>query len=72
MVSSLLPEKPLVISPSLAATIGLEEAVLLAVLHELFVHRAQGWLVGSGQHNPAGFPAILAATGCAAHCGQSL
>jgi hypothetical protein len=45
MVSSLLPEKPLVISPSLAATIGLEEAVLLAVLHELFVHRAQGgWL----------------------------
>jgi hypothetical protein len=45
MVSSLLPEKPLVISPSLAATIGLEEAVLLTVLHELFVHRAQhGWL----------------------------
>jgi hypothetical protein len=47
MVSSLLPEKPLVISPSLAATIGLEEAVLLTVLHELFVHRAQsGWLGG--------------------------
>ncbi len=45
MVSSLLPEKPLVISPSLAATIGLEEAVLLGVLHELFLHRAQqGWL----------------------------
>ena len=45
MVSSLLPEKPLVISPSLAATLGLEEAVLLSVLHELFVHRAQsGWL----------------------------
>ncbi|HSC75096.1 MAG TPA: DnaT-like ssDNA-binding domain-containing protein [Pseudomonadales bacterium] len=45
MASSLLPEKPLVISPSLAATIGLEEAVLLAVLHELFVHRAKnGWL----------------------------
>lgn len=45
MASSLLPEKPLVISPSLAATIGLEEAVLLAVLHELFTHRAQdGWL----------------------------
>jgi hypothetical protein len=45
MASSLLPEKPLVVSPSLAATIGLEEAVLLTVLHELFVHRAQsGWL----------------------------
>lgn len=45
MVSSLLPEKPLVISPSLAATLGLEEAVLLSVLHELFLHRAQqGWL----------------------------
>lgn len=49
MASSLLPEKPLVVSPSLAATIGLEEAVLLAVLHELFLHRAEGgWLkVGS-------------------------
>ncbi|HQQ62203.1 MAG TPA: DnaT-like ssDNA-binding domain-containing protein [Pseudomonadales bacterium] len=45
MVFSLLPEKQLVISPALATTIGLEEAVLLAVLHELFMHRAQnGWL----------------------------
>ena len=45
MAASLLPEKPLVISPTLAATLGLEEAVLLAVLHELFLHRAQGgWL----------------------------
>ncbi|HQQ75358.1 MAG TPA: hypothetical protein PK031_09420, partial [Pseudomonadales bacterium] len=45
MTFRLLPEKPLVISPSLAATIGLEETVLLAVLHELFVHRATGgWL----------------------------
>lgn len=45
MTFRLLPEKPLVISPSLAATIGLEETVLLTVLHELFVHRAQsGWL----------------------------
>lgn len=45
MASSLLPEKPLVISLSLAATLGLEEAVLLSVLHELFLHRAQsGWL----------------------------
>ncbi len=30
----LLPEKPLVVSPSLAATIGLEEACLLAILGE--------------------------------------
>lgn len=45
MAATLLPEKPLVISPSLAATLGLEEAVLLSVLHELFLHRAQqGWL----------------------------
>lgn len=34
MPSSLIPEKPLVISPSLAATIGLEEAVMLQGLHE--------------------------------------
>jgi len=34
MPSSLLPEKSLVISPSLAATIGLEEAVMLQGLHE--------------------------------------
>lgn len=36
---SLIPEKPLVISPSLAATIGLEEAVLLHALSELMHHR---------------------------------
>lgn len=35
---SLIPEKPLVISPSLAATIGLEEAVLLQVLGEFMSH----------------------------------
>lgn len=35
---SLIPEKPLVISPSLAATIGLEEAVLLQALNELMHH----------------------------------
>ncbi|WP_461482533.1 DnaT-like ssDNA-binding domain-containing protein [Porticoccus sp.] len=35
---SLIPEKPLVISPSLAATIGLEEAVLLQALNELMCH----------------------------------
>jgi hypothetical protein len=34
MPSSLIPEKPLTISPSLAATIGLEEAVMLHALHE--------------------------------------
>lgn len=39
MQSSLVPERPLVISPTLAATIGLEEAVLLHVLTELMAHR---------------------------------
>lgn len=37
--SSLIPEQPLVISPSLAATIGLEEAVLLQQLSALIQHR---------------------------------
>jgi hypothetical protein len=40
MQSSLIPERPLIISPTLAATIGLEEAVLLHVMSELMVHRA--------------------------------
>lgn len=35
---SLIPEKPLAISPSLAATIGLEEAVLLQALSEMMCH----------------------------------
>ncbi len=35
---SLIPEKPLLVSPSLAATIGLEEAVLLQALGELMAH----------------------------------
>ena len=39
-MSSLIPEKPLLISPSLAATIGLEEAAMLSVLDELASHRA--------------------------------
>lgn len=39
MQSSLVPERPLIISPTLAATIGLEEAVLLHVLSELMSHR---------------------------------
>ena len=37
--STLLPETPLVISPSLAATIGLEEALLLQHLNTLLQHR---------------------------------
>lgn len=37
MASSLVPERPLLISPTLAATIGLEEAVLLHVISELQV-----------------------------------
>ena len=34
MTNSLIPERPLLVSPSLAATIGLEEATLLHVLNE--------------------------------------
>lgn len=41
-MSSLIPERPLVISPSLAATIGLEEAILLQVLNDVA-------LLGKGQ-----------------------
>ena len=37
--SSLLPERPLVVSPTLAATIGLEEAVMLQSLAEVISHR---------------------------------
>jgi hypothetical protein len=40
MTSSLLPERPLLISPTLASTIGLEEAVMLHVLAELISHGA--------------------------------
>lgn len=40
MSSSLIPERPLLISPTLAATIGLEEAVMLHVLSELMLRRA--------------------------------
>lgn len=39
MSSSLIPEKPILISPSLAATIGLEEATLLTVLNDLIQHK---------------------------------
>ena len=45
-MSSLIPEKPLLISPSLAATIGLEEACMLSLLSEVATYRqASGnWL----------------------------
>jgi hypothetical protein len=39
MFTSLIPERPLLISPTLAATIGLEEAVLLHVLSELVLRQ---------------------------------
>jgi len=39
MQSSLVPERPLIISPTLAATIGLEEAVMLHVFAELLAQR---------------------------------
>ncbi|MDT8427422.1 MAG: DnaT-like ssDNA-binding domain-containing protein [Pseudomonadales bacterium] len=39
MQSSLIPERPLIISPTLAATIGLEEAVMLHVFSELLSTR---------------------------------
>ncbi len=45
MSSSLIPERPLLISPTLAATIGLEEAVMLHVLSELMQRQPeQSWL----------------------------
>lgn len=39
MSSSLIPERPLLISPTLAATIGLEETVLLQALADIMAHR---------------------------------
>ena len=39
-MSSLISEKPLLVSPSLAATIGLEEAILLSALNDLANMRA--------------------------------
>jgi hypothetical protein len=38
--SSFIPERQLVFSPALAATIGLEESILLQHLNELFQHRS--------------------------------
>lgn len=40
MTSSLIPERLLLISPTLAATIGLDEAVLLHVISELLIQHA--------------------------------
>ncbi len=39
MTTSLIPEKPLLISPGLAATIGLEEATMLCILADLVTYR---------------------------------
>lgn len=39
MTSSLIPERPLLISPTLAATIGLEETIMLHVISELLLQR---------------------------------
>jgi len=38
-MSSLIPEKPLLVSPSLAATIGLEEACMLSALSEVATYQ---------------------------------
>lgn len=39
MKSSLIPDKPILVYPSLAATVGLEESILLSVFSELAQHR---------------------------------
>lgn len=39
MSSSLIPERPLMVSPSLAATIGLEEACMLSLLGDIAAYR---------------------------------
>ena len=46
-MSSLIPEQALIVSPQLAATIGLEEALLLGVLNELQQHRPGEWCQGT-------------------------
>jgi hypothetical protein len=47
MKSPILPERPLLISPSLAATIGLEEAVMLQVIADLIEFREPVTLANS-------------------------
>ncbi|MFV0476300.1 MAG: DnaT-like ssDNA-binding domain-containing protein [Parahaliea sp.] len=44
--SSLVPEQQLLFSPALAATIGLEEAILLQQLHGFFRHQPAQWRAG--------------------------
>jgi hypothetical protein len=52
---SLIPEKPIVFSPTLAATLGLEEAILLQILQECASHSEHvvssgfAWTTVSGQ-----------------------
>lgn len=48
MSSSLIPERPLLVSPSLAATIGLEEACMLSLLSDIAAYRPL--LAREGQH----------------------
>ena len=53
---SLIPEKPISFSPTLAATLGLEEAILLQVLQECVSHNTAvsssgyNWITVSGQN----------------------
>jgi len=48
MSSSLIPERPLLVSPSLAATIGLEEACMLSLLSDMAAYRPL--IARDGQH----------------------
>jgi hypothetical protein len=48
MSSSLIPERPLLVSPSLAATIGLEEACMLSLLSDMAAYRPL--IAREGQH----------------------
>jgi hypothetical protein len=56
MTHPLLPERPLVISPTLAATLGLEEAVLLTALGDLLqflpmeAHPGRNWYTAEPAH----------------------
>ncbi|KGE03769.1 DnaT-like ssDNA-binding domain-containing protein [Pseudohaliea rubra] len=50
--SSLIPEQQLLFSPGLAATIGLEEAILLQYLHGLLRH------LPADHHGPAGWVSV--------------
>jgi hypothetical protein len=55
MSSSLIPERPMLVSPSLAATIGLEEACMLSLLNDIAAWRplvardGQKWLDIDGE-----------------------